>query len=281
MKKVVLAIILIITGAFFSGCNSNSLSFVPDIGDAAGTLTYTVSNWTDANNHYHAMLKFNHDMYIKLNQLQDQIRRAKSEKIAHTEIYYGNPNIRAVALTFDDGPHPWSTKKLLAVLKKYHVKATFFVVGKMCQQYPQLLKAIYDDGHLIANHTYNHKNLLRLTPAQIDEEWRMGNNTIRTVLGIKVDFCRPPGGNFDYIVTDSAKKKGLTTVLWTDDPGDYAQPGKEVIMDKFLDFLDTGGIILLHDGPQQTIDVLPEMIKEIRKRGYKFQTMDEMARDLK
>jgi peptidoglycan/xylan/chitin deacetylase (PgdA/CDA1 family) len=213
--------------------------------------------------------------------MKDQWRREKNGKIPYSEIYYGNPRIKAVALTFDDGPHPWSTKKLLAVLKKHKIKATFFVVGKMCQQYPQLLKAIYDDGHLIANHTYNHKNLLKLTQKEIDEEWRLGNNTIRTVLGIKPDFCRPPGGNFDYIVVESAKKRGLTTVLWTDDPGDYAEPGEDAIMGKFLDYLDDGGIILLHDGPQQTIDVLPEMITILKERGYKFQTMDEMARDLK
>ena len=93
-------------------------------------------------------------------------------------------------------------------------------------------------------------------------------------------FCRPPGGDYDKQVVKAATEQGLTTVLWTDDPGDYASPGTHVIESKTLTRLSNGGIILLHDGIQQTLDVLPQIIHFAKDHGYRFVTVDELMNSL-
>ena len=185
----------------------------------------------------------------------------------------GNPSIKAVALTFDDGPHPTYTPKLLAILRKYNIKATFFVIGKMVEQYPDLVRAEDADGDLVANHTYHHVNLNRIPIDEIALEWKSCNDAVKAVLGKQMRYCRPPGGDYDPDVIKAAMDAGLTTVLWTDDPGDYASPGDKKIEERVLDRITNGGIILLHDGVQQTVDVLPQIIVSLQKRGFKFQPL--------
>lgn len=94
-----------------------------------------------------------------------------------------------------------------------------------------------------------------------------------------MQFCRPPGGDYDEAVIKSAMENGLTTVLWTDDPGDYANPGDNVIETRILERIKPGAIILIHDGVQETINMLPQIIEHIQSKGYKFQTVYEMAED--
>lgn len=196
------------------------------------------------------------------------------------KIQHGNLKLKEVALTFDDGPHPLFTPQLLTLLRQYNIKATFFVVGKMAQKYPDLVKDEVAAGHLVGNHTFNHVNLTRIPDAKIQAEWQSCNDVIKSILGKPATFCRPPGGDVNSEVMAAAHRCGLTTVLWTDDPGDYASPGDNKIESRTLSRIRNGGIILLHDGIQQTIDVLPQIIEHLQRRGYKFVTMEEMARHL-
>lgn len=213
-------------------------------------------------------------------ELKAQHERELRKGILYKKFIGGNPRIKAVTLTFDDGPHPLYTLKLLAILKKYNVKATFFVVGEMAEKYPELIKAEYKEGHTIGNHTYHHVNLTKIPLNEIREEWQACNDVIQSIIHIEMIYCRPPGGDYDRHVITAAMEQGLTTVLWTDDPGDYASPGDKVIERKVLQRISNGGIILLHDGVQQTLDVLPQIIETVRKRGMQFQTLDEMAKAL-
>jgi len=218
------------------------------------------------------------EIYRTQRDIQTQHQSEVQAGIHYRKLMRGDPAIRAVALTFDDGPHPKYTPQLLAILKKYNVKATFFVVGKMAKQSPWLVRAEVKAGHVVGNHTYNHVNLTRIPPGQVEEEWRQCSDAIKSITGKSPKFCRPPGGDYNRTVIDAAAAAELTTVFWTDDPGDYASPGTNIIEDRTLRRIDNGGIILIHDGVEQTIQVLPQIIESLKKRGFRFQTVDEMAR---
>jgi peptidoglycan/xylan/chitin deacetylase (PgdA/CDA1 family) len=200
---------------------------------------------------------------------------ALPEKLQH-----GNLKLKEVALTFDDGPHPQFTPQLLDLLRKYDIKATFFVVGKMAEKYPDLVKTEAEEGHVVGNHTYDHVNLTRIPQTQVQVEWQACSDVVKDILGKAPRYCRPPGGDFDGEVVAAAERCGLTTVLWTDDPGDYTSPGDGRIETRTLSRISNGGIILLHDGIQQTIDVLPQIIEHLQHRGYKFVTIPEMVKHL-
>lgn len=216
--------------------------------------------------------------YKSPEELKAQRDREVRKGERYVKIMSGDPNVKEVALTFDDGPHPKFTPQILAILRKYNIKATFFVVGKMAKQYPYLVRAEAAAGHDVGNHTYDHVNLTKVPIPMISTEWTKCNQTIKSILGRDPVFARPPGGDYDKDVIKAAMAADLTTVLWTDDPGDYAKPGDKTIENRVLRRMDNGGIILIHDGIQQTIDVLPQIIQHLQGRGYKFVTMTQMAK---
>jgi peptidoglycan-N-acetylglucosamine deacetylase len=218
------------------------------------------------------------ETYRSTGELQAQHERELRKGLRYHKLLRGNHAVRAVALTFDDGPHPQFTPRLLDILRKYNVRATFFVVGRMAECCPNLIKMEDAGGHLVANHTYHHVNLTRIPEDEVRVEWQACSDVIKSIIDKDVLFCRPPGGDYDAEVIKAADETGLTTVLWTDDPGDYASPGDKVIETRVLDMISNGGIILLHDGVQQTIDVLPQIIETLQKKGFKFQTTQEMGR---
>lgn len=183
---------------------------------------------------------------------------------------------KTIALTFDDGPHGDKTLKLLALLKQLDMRATFFVVGKMVDKYPWLVREEMALGHEVGNHTYDHLNLDNLTSAQVQFEYRACSDAVQRATGVRPVFCRPPGGRFDSEVVNAAAAEGMWTVLWTDDPGDFARPDPKVLVERLDRQLQGGGILLLHDGIPQTMEVLPGVIRELRKRGYRFVTCSEL-----
>ena len=212
-------------------------------------------------------------------QLKAQHEDELSRGIFFKEIIHGNPAIRSVALTFDDGPHPDFTPKILKILKDNNVKATFFVIGKMVERYPDGIRLMIKDGDTVGNHSFHHVNLTKLTYSQVRLEWQATNDVIWSITNHDTDFCRPPGGDYNQTVIDAATAEGITTVLWTDDPADYAEPGSKHIESRVLWRISNGGIILLHDGIQQTVDVLPDLIRRIKKMGFRFVTIEEMDRE--
>jgi len=219
------------------------------------------------------------EVYKSPGELQAQHEREQRKGMQYVKLMQGDPAKRAVTLTFDDGPHPDYTPQLLAILKQYNIKATFFVVGEMAEQYPDLVKAEQAEGHTVGNHTYHHVNLTRIPEAEVQTEWQGCEDVVQSILGVTMKYCRPPGGDYDDAVIRAAQAVGLITVLWTDDPGDYASPGDKVIETRVLGKIENGAIILLHDGIQQTIDVLPQIIQHLQQRGFAFETVDQMMQD--
>lgn len=184
---------------------------------------------------------------------------------------------KSLLLTFDDGPHPAYTPKLLKLLTEESVPATFFVIGKMAEKHPELVRDIVRSGNTIGNHTFSHVTLTRIPAEDIRTEYRANNELIKRLTGVKMTFCRPPGGDYDPTVIRAAQEEGLTTVLWTDDPGDFANPGEAIVLDRTLKKLRNGGVVLLHDGSPNTVNILRELIHEARERGFTFVSPQQMV----
>lgn len=183
---------------------------------------------------------------------------------------------RRIALTFDDGPHPSYTPRLLELLRAKKVKATFFVIGFMAEKYPELVRDIALSGHEVGNHSFSHVTLTKISQEDALIEYEAANLAVAKITGRQPRYCRPPGGDFNNAVIDAGALAGLTTVLWTDDPGDYANPGDETLLARLLRKLTPGGIILLHDGSVDTLDVLDDFISAAQEQGYQFVTLDEL-----
>ena len=209
---------------------------------------------------------------------QDARETRRGEKLP--KLMRGNPNKKLLALTFDDGPHQIYTNLLLNILQREQVKATFFVIGKMVERYPNLLRSIDAAGMDIGNHTFSHVTLTKIPEQDAEIEYRANNDIVKKVIGKTMRFCRPPGGDYDAEVIEASTHCGLTTVLWTDDPGDYANPGQAKIEERVLSKITNGGIILLHDGVAETLNVLPQIIAYGKKKGFQFVTISELQRSI-
>lgn len=183
---------------------------------------------------------------------------------------------KCIALTFDDGPHPWHTPRILEILDHNHAKASFFLVGRLCIRYPQLVRDIHLKGHTVCNHSFNHWNMTRLDYERDLFEWQACSEAIENATGRRPDYCRPPGGKFNRNVIESANESGMKVIGWSVNSLDCAGKGSEQIRQLILQKLEPGAIILLHDGFESTIEALPTLIADIRKREYDMVTLDEM-----
>ena len=193
-----------------------------------------------------------------------------------SKVLRGNTGRKQLALTFDDGPHPAYTPKILDALREAKVPATFFLVGEMAERYPELVRAEQADGHSIGNHTYHHVSLPKIPEEYVATEIKACGEVLQKITGQAPHLFRPPGGQYNQEIAETSEALGYKLVLWTNDPGDYASPGESVIARRLLSRLDNGGIILIHDGISQTVELLPALIRQIRKEGYEFVTVDQL-----
>lgn len=192
-------------------------------------------------------------------------------------LYRGNSKNKEVALTFDDAPHPLFFPLVLDALKRENAHATFFVIGRNAQAYPYFIKDAAAQGHELANHTFHHVRLPKLTDAQITAELKSTNDLLTALTGEPVRYFRPPGGEYSHRVLKIAESLGLTTVFWTDDPGDFQNPGVETVEARYARHLRPGGIILLHDNAPDGLMALPDLLKVARERGFALDTVGTFA----
>ena len=183
-------------------------------------------------------------------------------------------NKKLIAFTFDDGPNSKTTNKLLDNLDKYNARVTFFVVGNRVKTYEDTLKRAYDMGNLIGSHTYSHKNLFELNNNQIVDEIKKTNNVIKEVTGSNTLYLRPPYGNTNKNIKNLAN---MYNILWDLDTEDWKYKDKNKIAKYIIDNAHDGGIILLHDLYETSIDGALLAMKELSKNGYAFVTIEEMA----
>ncbi|MFN8953351.1 MAG: polysaccharide deacetylase family protein [Aphanizomenon sp.] len=188
------------------------------------------------------------------------------------------PEKKVIALTFDDGPWPNTTAKVLDILKKNRIKSTFFVVGQNVKNYPDLTKQIVADGHIIANHTWHHWYHQMNAQAAAYE---VANTTdiIYQTTGVRTSLFRPPGGIMNNGVAAYAKNNKYAVIMWSADSMDYSRPAVPRLMNNIFREAKPGGIVLMHDGGgdrSHTVKALPEIINRFRKQGYEFVTVPEL-----
>lgn len=185
---------------------------------------------------------------------------------------------KVIALTFDDGPWPESTAKVLNILKENDVKATFFVVGQNVKHYPDLVKRVVAEGHTIANHTWHHWYHF-MNPQTAAYEIDNTTNLIFQLTGVKTNMFRPPGGNMHNGVAAYARNSKYATIMWSSDSMDYSRPSVPRLINNVFRAAKPGGIVLMHDGGgnrSQTVQALPTIITNFRKQGYSFVTVPEL-----
>ena len=194
---------------------------------------------------------------------------------------------KIIALTFDDGPYPPYTQKLLKVLAEKHVKATFFMVGENAAKHPELVREVQSEGHLIALHAGYHKDLLKLDSDEVRANIAYGKSTLTSLTGTEPHYMRPPHGFKDWSVVSAIEGAGLQVTNWSIIPRDWTNPGAQVIADRVLEKVEPGAIVLLHDGDspknqaprKQTIEAVSLIIDALRAQGYEFVTVEEIAKE--
>ena len=221
-------------------------------------------------------LNAKHEVYKGTLELVAQRQTMLARGIRANDILRGDPSRREIALTIDDGPHPVYTQRLLQILKQSGIHATFFVVGEQAERYPALIRAEVAGGHEVGNHTYDHVSLIKIPPEYVDTEIKACGEVLTRITGHPPHLFRPPGGEYNRGVAEAVEALGYKMILYSDDPGDYADPGTGMIETRTLDTISDGGIILLHDGSAQTLLILPQIIQRLKARGFRFVTVDQL-----
>jgi peptidoglycan-N-acetylglucosamine deacetylase len=187
-------------------------------------------------------------------------------------------NDNAVHLTFDDGPHPVATPRVLDILGKHRIHATFFVVGHNVIQYPELVLRIVREGHTIGNHSQSHRRLMFRSPSTQHDEITRGNSTIENVLNQKPHLFRPPYGYFDFRTLAIARAEGLKVVMWDVDALDFAESSPGHIVRRVTRNVTHGSIVLHHDNDRTATIVqkyLDALIDDLLQRGFQFSAVPQ------
>lgn len=182
---------------------------------------------------------------------------------------------KCIALTFDDGPWPY-TPELLDTLKKHKAKATFFVVGRKVANRPELTRRIAKEGHEIGNHTWNHPNLTELSDEDILEEVRSTSEVIKETIGTAPTLMRPPFGATNARVGELMAELGLPQIKWSGSTLDWQARNTKVIASRTLKLAERNGVILLHDIVPETVKAMPKVLSTLRKQGYRFVTVSTL-----
>lgn len=194
-------------------------------------------------------------------------------------------NDPALAMTFDDGPNPDATPAILDALGERDAKASFFILGRHAERWPQLVRRIADEGHTVCNHGYHHRKLHLKSPAYVRRDLEMGTRAIVDACGVTPRFFRAPHGFRSPWVTLIADSLGQRTVGWTRGVWDSALPGVDAIVSRSVDAAKPGAILLLHDGDgydplgdrRQTARAVPLIVHRVRELGLRFITLEHAA----
>ncbi|MFE1443706.1 polysaccharide deacetylase family protein [Streptomyces sp. NPDC058739] len=183
---------------------------------------------------------------------------------------------KCIALTFDAGPSE-NSPRLLDILRREQVPATFFLLGKRhIDTYPELVRRMADEGHELASHTWTHRILTDLEPDEIRAELTRPNEEIARLTGRAVTLMRPPQGRTDDTVHEICRELGLSEVLWSVTAKDYKTNDPALIRQRVLEQSSRDGIILLHDIYPGTVPAVPGIIKDLKERGYVFVTVPQL-----
>ena len=182
-----------------------------------------------------------------------------------------------IAMTFDDGPSPETTPRLLDILKQRNIKATFFMIGQNAERNPTIVKRILAEGHEIGNHSWTHPQLSKLSDDRVTEEINKTQNAIKDASGYTPVLMRPPYGAITARQKEWIEKQfGLSVIIWSVDPFDWKRPGASVIEQRILAGARPGAIVLSHDIHKQTVDAMPATLDALAEKGFKFVTVSQL-----
>lgn len=195
----------------------------------------------------------------------------------------GTVHDKWIALTFDDGPYPPYTDRLLDVLQAKGIHATFFLVAEQAQQYPELVRRMTAEGHTVGLHAFRHRDFLKLTEEEKRKDLEQGKNLLRDITGKNPVYWRPPHGFRDFSVMETAAAQNLAVVNWSVIPRDWTGIDSQEIYRRVMDKADDGAIVLLHDGDspgykasrQATVDAVDPLIDSLREKGYHLVSLEE------
>lgn len=183
-------------------------------------------------------------------------------------------DIRQVALTFDDGPHPHYTEQLLDGLKERGVVATFFVTGEHAKLHPDIIKRMQEEGHVVGNHTYSHMQLRHDNRESFKKELQQTNKVLKEITSEDVVYVRPPYGAWDK---ELEKELNMIPVLWSVDPLDWCTDDAAIIVRRVRENVKENSIILMHDYFDTSVTAALEIVDELLAEGYEFVTVEDMV----
>lgn len=214
------------------------------------------------------------------NHIQPYIGKYQ-EEINDTNSYYvGDKEKKEVYLTFDAGYDNGNLEKILNVLKEKDVQGTFFITGDFLNRFSDLVIKINDDGHIIGNHTWSHKNITKLSSEEIENELLKVEKKFEEITGDKIDkYFRPPAGVFNKSSLNTIKDNGYNTIFWSIAYKDWETNKKGDVnysVDSVIDNLHNGAIILLHTVSRENAEALPIIIDRIREEGYSIKSLNNL-----
>lgn len=189
---------------------------------------------------------------------------------------------RKIALTFDDVPDPRYTSKVLDILKRKGVRASFFIVGTRARKHPDLVRRIHREGHDVGNHSYSHPDFSKMTLAQVQDQILRAETTIAGAVGFKPRLVRPPYGEIVPRQLDWAKKRGYTVVNWDVDSSDWRQLSADQVFRNVTRTVRPGSVVLMHAGGgvgqslSGTVEALPKLIDWLREHDYEPVALTEL-----
>jgi peptidoglycan-N-acetylglucosamine deacetylase len=194
----------------------------------------------------------------------------------------GKTNSYNICLTFDDGPDALYTPQILDILRKYNVPATFFLIGNKIIQYPEVVKRIIAEGHIIANHTWSHPDLTKITKEELIAETKLTEDILKDITALRTALIRPPEGAVSENVINSLQELSYKVIFWSVDSRDWLDRDIDQILINTLPDINKDSIILFHSagGKGQSLDAtlksLPELIETLKLREYNFVNLDEL-----
>lgn len=203
-------------------------------------------------------------------------------KYPNIMMYQGQVRQKIIALTFDDGPDQRFTPQVLDVLKKYHVQATFFLMGSRVKKHPHIAERIVNEGHVVGNHTYWHPQLTESGEHSMKWEITKTEKQIQEATGYKTTLFRAPYGALNRDLVEQIGRMGYRGIGWSIDTNDWKEPPAKQIINNVMDHVHPGAIILMHSAGHWSLDLsatvraLDKLIPRLRKEGYQFVTIPEL-----
>lgn len=204
------------------------------------------------------------------------IRKKDMKTAMSGSVEDGYVEAKKVALTFDDGPHPYYTEQLLDGLRERGVHVTFFVTGEHAEMHPDIIRRMSEEGHLVGNHTYSHMQLTKSNREAFKEELIKTSEIITEITGKEVVYVRPPYGSWDK---KFEAELNMFPVLWSVDPLDWCSSNVSCITSKVVDNVKDNDIILMHDYYSTTVTAALQVVDELLEEGYEFVTVEEILFD--